>query len=153
MYKSWHATKDLQPTAPATCSSQGWAPCVLLFYCLFVCFIGWGFLGFLSPPFYSFASVLYTLAIQIYFHVQCTCNCMFSVHVHVYTTPKLTLFSLPPSLLPPVWVVCREETTRSTPTTSLTSRRWPSDTMATETPQRTLRMSWTITTSKTTSLL
>ena len=36
-------------------SSQGWAPCVLLF-----CFMGWGFLGFLSPPFCLFASVLYT---------------------------------------------------------------------------------------------
>ena len=41
-------------------SSQGWAPCVLLFCCLFVCFMGWGFLGFLSPPFCLFASVLYT---------------------------------------------------------------------------------------------
>ena len=41
-------------------SSQGWAPCVLLFCCLFVHFMGWGFLGFLSPPFCLFASVLYT---------------------------------------------------------------------------------------------
>ena len=32
-------------------SSQGWGPCVLLFICLFIRFIGWGFLGFLSPPF------------------------------------------------------------------------------------------------------
>ena len=40
-------------------SSQGWAPCVLLFCCLFVCFMGWEFLGFLSPPFCLFASVLY----------------------------------------------------------------------------------------------
>ena len=38
-------------------SSQGWAPCVLLFCCLFVRFMGWG-TGFLSPPFCLFASVL-----------------------------------------------------------------------------------------------
>ena len=35
--------------------SQGWAPCLLVF----VHFMGWGFLGFLSPPF-LFASVLDT---------------------------------------------------------------------------------------------
>ena len=35
---------------------QGWAPCVLLFYCLFIHFIGWGVVGFLSP---QFTSVLY----------------------------------------------------------------------------------------------
>ena len=35
MYMSWHATKDLQPTALVL--NQGWAPCaLLLYYCLFI---------------------------------------------------------------------------------------------------------------------
>ena len=33
--------------------------------CLFVHFIGWGFLGFLSPPFFSFASVPYFMSLTI----------------------------------------------------------------------------------------
>ena len=54
--------------------SQGWAPCILLFYCLF---IGWGFLGFLSPPLFLFASVLYTYTCTLYMY-------MYIVHVHVH---------------------------------------------------------------------
>ena len=59
-------------------SSQGWAPCVLLFCCLFVRFMGWGFLGFLSPPFCLFPSVQYTYT--------CTCNSMYmSYNMHTHT--------------------------------------------------------------------
>ena len=58
------------------CSSQGWAPCVLLFRCLFVRFMGWGFLGFLSPPFCLFASVLYTCRYGVWSHYGFgTCVC------------------------------------------------------------------------------
>ena len=56
--ESWHATKDLQPTAPVlkpghpvSYSLVGW---------LIVCFMGWGFLGFFLFLSVCFTSVLYT---------------------------------------------------------------------------------------------
>ena len=55
-----HASKDLQPTAPVLKAGH------LLCCCLFVHFIGWGFLGFLSPPFFLFAIHIYTVYIYMY---------------------------------------------------------------------------------------
>ena len=78
------ATKDLQPTAPQL--SRLGTLCPTLIYCicvcLFVCFIGWEFLGFLSPPIYSFASMLHTyMYISMYLNsgaalygLQAVCN-------------------------------------------------------------------------------
>ena len=44
---------------------------VLFFCCLFVRFIGWGFLGFLSPPFFLFVCVLYTyMYMHMYMYVS-----------------------------------------------------------------------------------
>ena len=58
--------------------SQAGDPVSYSSVCLFVRFIGWGFLGFLSPPFFLFASVLYVyISMYTYVHVN--------VHVHTCT--------------------------------------------------------------------
>ena len=70
--ESWHATKALQPTAPVLKAGHP----VSYSCCLFVCFMGWEFLRFLSPPFCLLASVLYTYN---YMYI-CTLN----IHSHLW---------------------------------------------------------------------
>ena len=67
------------------------------------CFIGWGFLGCLTPSLILnlFASMLYTC-----FHVHCTCHTRFVMvyvqvlHIHCLHPPLLTLFLLLVPFLP-----------------------------------------------------
>ena len=57
-----HAIKDLKPTTPDL--KAGHPVCYSSIVCVCVCvFVRWGFLGFLSPPFYCFASALYTFIV------------------------------------------------------------------------------------------
>ena len=65
-------------------SFQGWGPRVLL--------IGWGFLGFLSPPFFLYLLVCYTE-----FPRTCTCMCMYNftfyVHCELYNVVVPTFYA------------------------------------------------------------
>ena len=86
-------------------SSQGPVSYSLLLMCLFVRFFGGGFLGFLSPPYCSFVSVLYVcmyMCIYYFFHVYtlvvvCTvclhnnfysAACVYTLYMYMYVSVR-----------------------------------------------------------------